>query len=101
MAAFRPEHVAPMSNRAVLVRLMLNQATRAEQTGETLRARTVFERITAVAPGYSFGWWERARLEQAAGETAAARLSLSSLLETTRDPGLRTQVMTALDALTG
>jgi regulator of sirC expression with transglutaminase-like and TPR domain len=97
--AVAPEHVAPMTNRAVLVRLLMNQASRAEQAQRLGRALTVFQRITTVAPAYSFGWWERARLEQAAGDIGGARKSLSSLLETTRDPTLRTQVMTALDAL--
>jgi regulator of sirC expression with transglutaminase-like and TPR domain len=99
LAAIRPEHVARMSNRAVLVRLMTNQAGRAEKAGDFARALTILERITAVAPDHSFGWWERARLEQVAGDTAAARRSLSSMLETTRDPGVRTQVKSALDAL--
>jgi regulator of sirC expression with transglutaminase-like and TPR domain len=94
-----PEKVAPMTNRTMLVRLLMNQATRAEQARQFARALTVVQRITAVAPAYSFAWWERARLERAAGDTAAARMSLSSMLETTRDQDLRTQVMSALDAL--
>ena len=96
-----PEHVAPMGPRAVLVRLLMNQATRAEQAGRLDRALTVMERITTVAPAHSLGWWERARLERALGDAHAARLSLSSMLETTRDPDLRTHVMSALDALAG
>ncbi len=95
------EHVAPMPNRAVLVRLMMNQATRAELAREADRALTVLRRITVVAPGYSFGWWERARLERGAGDIPAARMSLSSMLETTRDPALRTRVMGELAALAG
>ena len=94
-----PEQVAPMSNRGVLTRLLMNQATRAERARRLPRALTVLERITTVAPDYTLGWWERARLEQALGDTSAARLSLSSMLETTRDPDLRTHVMSALDAL--
>jgi regulator of sirC expression with transglutaminase-like and TPR domain len=96
-----PEHVAPMGPRAVLVRLLMNQATRAEQAGRLDRALTVMERITTVAPAHSLGWWERARLEGALGDAHAARMSLSSMLETTRDPDLRTHVMSALDALAG
>jgi regulator of sirC expression with transglutaminase-like and TPR domain len=101
LTAVRPEHVARMSNRAVLVRLLTNQASRAEKLSDVTRALTVLERITAVAPDHSFGWWERARLEQALGKTAAARRSLSSMLETTRDPRVRTQVKSALNALAG
>jgi regulator of sirC expression with transglutaminase-like and TPR domain len=99
--ALKPEHLTPMGSRAVLVRLMMNQAARAEQTGQFTRALTVFERITTVAPAYTLGWWERARLERALGEVAAARRSLSSMLETTRDAEMRSQVMVALDALAG
>jgi regulator of sirC expression with transglutaminase-like and TPR domain len=95
------ESVAPLSNRGVLTRLMMNQVTRAERTRRLPRALAVLERVTTVAPDYSLGWWERARVEQALGDPAAARLSLSSMLETTRDPDLRSHVMNALDALSG
>lgn len=96
---FPPEHLAPMTNRGVLLRLLMNQASRAEKAGNVERARTVFHRITTVAPAYSFGWWERARLELAGGDQSAARESLSSMLETTRDSALRMQINAALDAL--
>ena len=95
------EHLAPMSNRAVLVRLLTNQATRAEQGDDKARARTLHERITTVAPAYPHAWWERARLELVARDVAAARASLGAMLETTRDPGLRLQVSAALDAIAG
>ena len=88
-----------MSNRSVLVRLMMNQATRAEQAGRHARALTVMQRITTVAPGHSPGWWMRARLERAQGDPTAARDSLSAMLETTRDPDVRARVAIALDEL--
>jgi regulator of sirC expression with transglutaminase-like and TPR domain len=97
--AVRPEHFAPLSNRAVLVRLQMNQATRAERAGDLARALVVLQRITTVAPGHSPGWWDRARLERALGDDAAARASLTAMLETTRDPALRSHVTSALDAL--
>lgn len=96
---FPADHVAPMSNRAVLLRLLMNQASRAEQGGQLPRALTVFQRITTIAPAYSHGWWEQARLELATGNPGAARQSLSAMLETTRDANLRMHVNTALDAL--
>jgi regulator of sirC expression with transglutaminase-like and TPR domain len=96
-----PREVEAMPNRAVLVRLLMNQATRAEQAGARRRALTLFERITTFGPGYSFAWWERARLERALGDDAAARRSLVSMLETTRDPQVRRQVRRALEALGG
>lgn len=96
-----PEHLAPMTNRAVLVRLLTNGATRAEGAGRLGRARTVYERITTVAPAYPHGWWERARLELTGGDVSATRASLGAMLETTRDPDLRAQASAALDALAG
>jgi regulator of sirC expression with transglutaminase-like and TPR domain len=99
--AIRPEHVAPMTNRGVLVRLMMNQASRAEQAGDVARARELMQRITTVSPSYPQGWWDRARLERAAGDGAAARDSLSAMLEITRDPEIRRQVIRALEALSG
>jgi len=99
LRAIASAQVAPMSNRTVLVRLMMNQATRAEQAGRTARALVVMQRITTVAPAHSAGWWARARLEQLRGDTAAARCSLSAMLETTRDEAVRAQVIGALDEL--
>ena len=90
--------IAAMPNRAILVRLLLNQAKRAEADGDTERALELFERITAFAPSYGGVWWERARLERASGQNAAARASLVSLLETTRDLDVRAKAKAALAA---
>lgn len=95
------EHLAPLSNRSVLVRLLMNQATRAEQAGRTSRARVIHERITTIAPSRPHGWWERARVELIERDVPAARASLSAVLETTRDPAFRAQVSAALDAIAG
>jgi regulator of sirC expression with transglutaminase-like and TPR domain len=93
------EHIAPMQNRAVLVRLLMNQATRAEAAGDPDRALTLYQRMTIVAPGTGHAWWERARLELRGGDVAAARGSLSAMLEITRDPDLRMQISATLDSL--
>lgn len=95
------EHLTPMTNRAVLVRLLLNQATRAEAADDRERALTLYRRMTAIAPGHANGWWERARLEFIGGDTADARASLSAMLEVTRDAGSRAHIFAALDALSG
>ncbi len=89
----------PLSNRSALVRLLLNQATRAEQAGDPARALVLYDRMTIVAPTHAHGWWERARLQLVAGDVAGARSSLSAMLEITRDDDLRLQVSAALDAL--
>ncbi len=93
------EHLAPMSNRAILVRLLMNQATRAEAGGDSRRALLLYERMTIVSPASVHSWWERARLERAAGDGPAARRSLAAMLEMVRDPGLRNHVSATLDAL--
>ncbi|WP_294255918.1 transglutaminase-like domain-containing protein [uncultured Sphingomonas sp.] len=95
------EHVTPMSNRSVLVRLLMNQASRAEAADDAARALTLYDRMTVIAPDHGQGWWERARLLLLAGEIGGARSSLSAMLEITRDPALRTHICSALDSLSG
>lgn len=93
------QEVAAMPNRAILARLLLNQATRAEQAGKGRRALELYRRITAVAPDYAAAWWQRARLELVDHDFAAARASLASMLELTRDPRLRAKVVETIEAL--
>jgi regulator of sirC expression with transglutaminase-like and TPR domain len=95
------EHLAPMENRAVLVRLLMNQAVRAERGGDRDRALEVYRRMTTVSPALPHGWWERARLELSGGDVGAARASLSAMLEITRDPALRMHICAALDGIAG
>lgn len=93
------EHVAPMENRSVLVRLLMNQARRAEASGHSERAKTLYGRMTVIAPSYEHAWWESARLQLLDGDVPAARSSLSAMLEVTQDARLRTNVCAALEAL--
>lgn len=92
-------HVVAMPNRAVLARLIQNQASRAEQVGMGRRALELYVRMTTIAPAYPHAWWERARLELVDHEIAAARGSLGAMLEITRDPVLRRRVTETLDTL--
>lgn len=92
-------HVAAMQNRAILVRLLLNQATRAEKAGRGRRALVLYTRMTSIAPAYPHPWWERARLELVDNDVVAARASLTAMLEITREPTLREQVTNTLAAL--
>ncbi|MCA0305051.1 MAG: tetratricopeptide repeat protein [Proteobacteria bacterium] len=96
-----PGHIAPLPNRLVLVRLLLNQATRAEQGGDIARAIAVYQRVVDVAPSYAQGWWDLARLQQGIGETDEARSSLSAMLEITRDAEARAKILETLGALSG
>ena len=94
-------HVAAMTNRAILLRLLLNQATRAEAAGRGRRALTLYARMTDVAPGHGHAWWERARLELVDGDVAAARASLAAMLEITREPELRERIASTMKSLAG
>jgi regulator of sirC expression with transglutaminase-like and TPR domain len=92
-------HIAAMPNRAVLIRLLMNQATRAEANGKGRRALSLYQRMTVMAPLYGHAWWERARLELVDGDYDAARTSLAAMLEITRDPQLRARVSEILTSL--
>lgn len=92
-------HVTAMPNRAVLVRLLANQATRAEKAGKAKRALALYGRMTAMAPGYGHAWWECARLQLVDGDVSAARQSLTAMLEITREPALRKRVSEILNSL--
>ncbi|MCH8684568.1 SirB1 family protein [Pedomonas mirosovicensis] len=94
-----PRHMEPLSNRAILVRLLNNIAFRAEEGGDSQRALAIHERMTAIAPTFSDLWWERARLEQELGRISAARASLSAMLETTRDVTVSRRIREALERL--
>jgi regulator of sirC expression with transglutaminase-like and TPR domain len=98
-AQVRPEYLAPVPNRAVLVRLLRNQASRADQAGDVDRAAIVHERMTRIAPEYPDVWWELAQLQMRRRDTDGARDSLSAMLEVTRDPALRKTVTDTLDSL--
>lgn len=91
--------VPAMPNRAILARLLLNQAVRAEDGGNGRRALELYERITAFAPDYSHAWWQRARLELVDQDVASARRSLAAMLEVTREPALRATITDTLAAL--
>lgn len=93
--------VMPLSNRMTLVRLLLNQAGRAEQAGDAARARDIYGRMTIVAPEHGAGWWELARLQLKERDVDGARASLSAMLEITRDPERRTHISAMLTRISG
>lgn len=95
----RAYDIAPMSNRITLVRLLLNQAMRAEQAGDTVHASILYERMTIIAPDHGAGWWELARLHLIHGKVGGARTSLSAMLEITRESERRAQISAMLDRL--
>jgi regulator of sirC expression with transglutaminase-like and TPR domain len=89
-----------LADRAVLVRLLNNLASRAEKADDLPRALEMHSRMAAIAPHYPAVWWERARLEQQMGHLSAARASLIHMLETTRDAALRIKITNRLEGLT-
>jgi regulator of sirC expression with transglutaminase-like and TPR domain len=95
----RELHLSAMTNRMILVRLLLNQATRAEEAGDVARAVTLYERMTIVAPEDGKGWWELARLRLSQGDASGARESLAAMLEISRDADQRQHVLAALEAI--
>lgn len=97
--AVRPEYFAPMSNREALVRLLQNPASRAESARDLKRALVLYERMTVVAPGAAQGWWNHARLSLRVGSLTDARDSLEAMLEITRDPAQRRQIVTMIERL--
>ena len=84
-AEVRPEYLAPIPNRAVLVRLLSNQATRAAQSGDLGRALAIHERMARIAPEYPDVWWALAQVQLDGGDANSARASLHAMLEITRD----------------
>lgn len=93
------QQIAPMSNRAILMRLLLNQALRAEQSGDVKRSLAIYERMTIVAPDNPDSWWQLARLQIQDGAIEAARHSLSSMLEVTRDASRRELAAATLESI--
>ncbi len=88
-----------LPDRAVLVRMLNNTASRAEASGDMDTALMLHGRMTSLAPQYSGLWWERARLERSLGHLSAARTSLIHMLETTHDSGLSHRVNQMLASL--
>lgn len=91
--------LAPMSNRAVLLRLLNNQAEAAKRERNFELALTAVQKMTAIAPTYSLAWWELARLYLALGDPSGAQRSLTAMLETTRDPDMASRINSALQGL--
>ncbi|MBB5986582.1 SirB1 family protein [Sphingobium lignivorans] len=99
--AVSAEQSGPMSNRNTLVRLLMNQAMRAESANDPGRAMTIYQRMTLVAPSNPDGWWSLARLQLTAGHIDPARKSLSAMLEITRDPERREVITSVLEQISG
>ena len=98
-AEVKPEYLAPIPNRAVLVRLLTNQASRALQGGDTERALTIHQRMARIAPEYPDVWLALARLQSQIDDNDGARASLHAMLEVTRDEEYRSAANELLERL--
>ncbi len=98
-AEVKPEYLAPIPNRAVLVRLLTNQFSRALQGGDTARALTIQERMTKIAPEYPDVWLTLAKLQAQLDDSDGARASLHAMLEVTRDEDYRSAAGALLERI--
>ena len=86
----------PLSNRMTLVMLMDEEAVTCERRGDFVRASSLYDRICVIAPSHHVLWWKKATVEIRLKRYHAARTSLLSILELTRNEHIR---KCALDAL--
>ncbi|HVU31212.1 MAG TPA: transglutaminase-like domain-containing protein [Sphingomicrobium sp.] len=91
--------IVRMSNREVLTRLLNNQAVRAEDENDALRALAMYRRITLVAPELPDGWRNLARLQLELNDVAGARASLLAMSEVAPEKEARDRIMDAFEAL--
>jgi len=98
-AQVRPEYLAPVPNRGVLVRLLTNQASRAAHGGDDDRALAIHERMVRIAPEFPDVWWALAEVQARMGDAEGARASLHAMLEVTRDEDRRRAAAEMLERL--
>ena len=73
--------LAPVTARAVLLRLQNNIYTRALQARDTARAHAILARMTAIAPRDASLWLERGRLDGELGNLMSARQAFARAAE--------------------
>ena len=78
---------APVSARAVLLRLQNNIYTRALERRDGARAAAILERMLAIAPREAMLWHERGRLDAQAGNMLAARSAYGRAAELALERG--------------
>ncbi len=88
-AELQPSHYAPVSDRAVLIRLRNNLLTRYNQAGQTDDALRVMDSLLLLAPDDPTLWREAAVLQVKQGLLRQAMSSLQSLLALAPTPALR------------
>lgn len=89
----------PLSNRMTLTMLLGDEAVSSERRGDLVRASMLYDRICIVAPRHPDLWWKKAAIEVRMGRYHAARMSLLSILELTRNEHIRNNALDALSSI--
>lgn len=95
-AELRPDHYAPVTNRAVLVRLQNNLKVRQIEAGRIEAALAVIERTLLFAPDEAPLWRESGLINARLGRYAAAAAALERYLEGGRSSEARREAAALL-----
>lgn len=98
-AELRPEHYAPVGNRAILLRLQNNIKSRALKRNDIERAVQILERMVLVAPGAAGAWFELGTLQARTGNLKRAISSLEEFLANDPPPTERHRGQTLVEKL--
>ncbi len=97
-AELRPGLLAPMSTRAVLLRLQYNIKSRRHAAGDVAGAAACAADMLRIAPLEPALWWEAARLHGELGQVAAALRCLAAFAELA-PPAQAAQAQAVMQAL--
>jgi regulator of sirC expression with transglutaminase-like and TPR domain len=98
-AELEPAHYEPMTDRAVLLRLLNNIRGRALQAGEAERGLEIMRRMLLLAPADPRLRLEDAAMKVKSGQLRGAREAAQACLAMEPDAGLRHQAERLLDSL--
>jgi regulator of sirC expression with transglutaminase-like and TPR domain len=99
-AELEPGYFAPVSARAMVIRLLMNIRIRALKAGRRERAIEIVRRMTLVAPGDAQLWADLAELHAAHGNLAAAREAFTQSIANAPTPNFRKAAEAALQSVT-
>jgi len=98
-AILSPQHYAPVSDRAVLLRLQDNLKLRHLQNRQPAKALTVVEGMMLFAPGHAALWHEAGLINAQLGNLRAAVADLEKFLALAGEAGDRHQAAVLLQRL--
>jgi regulator of sirC expression with transglutaminase-like and TPR domain len=98
-AELGPRHCEPMTDRAVLLRLLNNIRGRALQSGNPARGLQIMERMLLIAPADARLWLESAAIQAKSGQLRGAREAAEACLGLAPDASLRSQAEKLLATL--